>query len=532
VFSFHVFIWQKTFKLTVLLSNVDHSKSSISPTSNHSTTSSSVDGNLTEIKIASTTDTSIDRHLARIVSGNAENLRGHIESMYNLLRPDDRPTLMVQLESGFPNRFRYLVIITCVGRQQTEESAILGFDVDAKDITIGMALPIWADLDIALDGDGGFKLTSYNRSHIFKPVSVQGLWTVYQSLHKASNQARIFNYIANNGVTHNWIEYYRNPDLRSNQTYVNEWNQMEGILSHRSDSPHLYQALSSDEEILRTRIHVKLKEIMLQVDLDEVTAKFLREQLENAFQMSLSPYKQYIDDVMLQILAQMDKPTMILPHLYLGSEWNASNFEELKANNIGYVLNVSQEIDNFFPEHFKYLNVRVHDHDNADLLKEWEKTFRFINEAKANNQGCLVHCKMGISRSASTVLAYLMKENNLLFADALELVKTRRSCINPNDGFRNQLLIYEGILAANKNYKTNLFDSQSRTTTTNIGRKTVTIPSLPGLKSTSRSNGTKSAATTPVEPFSSSSNSLVTMRPTPADCKATSHISTRPNSII
>lgn len=33
-------------------------------------------------------------------------------------------------------------------------SAILGFDVDTNDITIGMILPIWADLDISLDGDG------------------------------------------------------------------------------------------------------------------------------------------------------------------------------------------------------------------------------------------------------------------------------------------------------------------------------------------------------------------------------------------
>jgi protein phosphatase slingshot len=41
-----------------------------------------------------------------------------------------------------------------------------------------------------------------------------------------------------------------------------------------------------------------------------------------------------------------------------------------------------------------------------------------------------------------------MKENNYSLADALEHVKTRRSCINPNGGFRNQLLIYEGILAA------------------------------------------------------------------------------------
>lgn len=65
--------------------------------------------------------------------------------------------------------------------------------------------------------------------------------TAYQSLHKVSNQARQYNYIVNNGVTHSWVEHYRNPEIRSNQTYVNEWNQMDDILSHRSDSPHLYQ---------------------------------------------------------------------------------------------------------------------------------------------------------------------------------------------------------------------------------------------------------------------------------------------------
>ncbi len=76
----------------------------------------------------------------------------------------------------------------------------------------------------------------------------------------------------------------------------------------------------------------------------------------------------------------------------------------------------------------------------------FENNFHF--SFRANNQCCLVHCKMGISRSASTVLSYLMKENNHSFADALEHVKKRRSCVNPNGGFRNQLLIYEGILAA------------------------------------------------------------------------------------
>lgn len=41
-----------------------------------------------------------------------------------------------------------------------------------------------------------------------------------------------------------------------------------------------------------------------------------------------------------------------------------------------------------------------------------------------------------------------MKEKNQSLADTFAYVKQRRACINPNDGFRNQLTIYEGILAA------------------------------------------------------------------------------------
>jgi len=48
---------------------------------------------------------------------------------------------------------------------------------------------------------------------------------------------------------------------------------MDDIISHRNDSIHLN--LSSEEELFRKKIRVKLKEIMLQVNLDEVTSKFV-----------------------------------------------------------------------------------------------------------------------------------------------------------------------------------------------------------------------------------------------------------------
>lgn len=58
---------------------------------------------------------------------------------------------------------------------------------------------------------------------------------------------------------------------------------------------------------------------------------------------------------------------------------------------------------------------------------------------------------MGISRSASVVIAYAMKAHNWNFDQALKHVKDKRSCIKPNKSFLTQLETYQGILAAMKN---------------------------------------------------------------------------------
>lgn len=63
-----------------------------------------------------------------------------------------------------------------------------------------------------------------------------------------------------------------------------------------------------------------------------MTSKYIRSRLEQHLDMDLSKYKSYIDQEMLTILQQMDAPTKIFEHVYLGSEWNASNLEELQKN--------------------------------------------------------------------------------------------------------------------------------------------------------------------------------------------------------
>lgn len=129
---------------------------------------------------------------------------------------------------------------------------------------------------------------------------------------------------------------------------------------------------------------------------------------------------------------------------------------------VHHILNVTREIDNFFPGMFDYFNVRVYDDEKTDLLKHWDNTFKYITRAKADGSKVLVHCKMGISRSASVVIAYAMKAYNWNFEQAITHVKKKRSCIKPNKSFLSQLETYQGMLDAMKN-KEKLQRSKSET---------------------------------------------------------------------
>lgn len=59
-----------------------------------------------------------------------------------------------------------------------------------------------------------------------------------------------------------------------------------------------------------------------------------------------------------------------------------------------------------------------------------------------------MHCKMGVSRSSSTVIAYAMKQQRWPLDVAMAYVRDRRSIVKPNDGFMKQLQTYNGILNA------------------------------------------------------------------------------------
>jgi hypothetical protein len=84
----------------------------------------------------------------------------------------------------------------------------------------------------------------------------------------------------------------------------------------------------------------------------------------------------------------------------------------------------------------------------ANVAEHFDATNEFIGQAKSANKRVLVHCRAGVSRSASLVLAYLLHSSAaaaraVSLREALEAVIAARPIICPNAAFRSQLIAYE-----------------------------------------------------------------------------------------
>ncbi|EQC31134.1 hypothetical protein SDRG_11318 [Saprolegnia diclina VS20] len=67
----------------------------------------------------------------------------------------------------------------------------------------------------------------------------------------------------------------------------------------------------------------------------------------------------------------------------------------------------------------------------------------FIHKAVENRMACMVHCSHGMSRSATIVLAYLVKCRNMRLLEALQYLRSLRRVVSPNIGFMQRLLDLE-----------------------------------------------------------------------------------------
>ncbi|CAG2057949.1 unnamed protein product [Timema podura] len=112
----------------------------------------------------------------------------------------------------------------------------------------------------------------------------------------------------------------------------------------------------------------------------------------------------------------------IEPGLWLGNITAATDDVALEQRRINHILTVDScplPRKMVMQQGIKTLFIQVTDTPREDLLSHFEDTYRFISEGQERGV-VLVHCYFGVSRSATIVIAYMMKKHGLSFEDALE----------------------------------------------------------------------------------------------------------------
>ncbi|NXG71700.1 DS13B phosphatase, partial [Baryphthengus martii] len=136
----------------------------------------------------------------------------------------------------------------------------------------------------------------------------------------------------------------------------------------------------------------------------------------------------------------------VWPNVYLGDAWAARSKTTLQSLNITHILNAADGpySINTGAKYYKdlqieYYGVEAFDDPSFDLSVFFYDAANFIGKALNTSGGkVFVHCAMGVSRSASLVLAFLMIHENMTLVDALKTVSSHRD-ICPNSGFLSQL---------------------------------------------------------------------------------------------
>lgn len=144
--------------------------------------------------------------------------------------------------------------------------------------------------------------------------------------------------------------------------------------------------------------------------------------------------------------------SLITNDLYLGSRPKFGQNQYLKELGITHVISCLDPEKRpkvaFLDEDFQTLFLPVRDGINEDIASSFPALFNFVfGELNAFPEArFLVHCEVGVSRSATLILAILMKRQSLTFFDAFQAVRSKRAKILPNIGFASQLQLFENTL--------------------------------------------------------------------------------------
>ncbi|KAH9259986.1 hypothetical protein BASA81_001747 [Batrachochytrium salamandrivorans] len=140
----------------------------------------------------------------------------------------------------------------------------------------------------------------------------------------------------------------------------------------------------------------------------------------------------------------------IIPRLFLGGIDAAMDHTNLGLLGISHVLTVADELVEFSPSGNPSAVIKHHavipvfDTEDDVLLVYFDQALEYIHHCLTEpGRAVLVHCVAGVSRSATVVIAYLMKHHGMPLSVALAHTRQVRNVVQPNDGFMFQLDLFQ-----------------------------------------------------------------------------------------
>lgn len=141
----------------------------------------------------------------------------------------------------------------------------------------------------------------------------------------------------------------------------------------------------------------------------------------------------------------------ILPNLYLGGYACSIDTSWRQARQIQAIANLCIAdspwiVEDTVPRWQVVLYDADVDTSNEKLAESLHPGTQFLHDHLQAGRVVLVHCQQGRSRSASLVLAYMVRFHDMTLARALAHLKRIRPDVRPNHGFMRTLLAYEQVL--------------------------------------------------------------------------------------
>ncbi|CEP63123.1 mitogen-activated protein kinase tyrosine protein phosphatase SDP1 LALA0_S07e02894g [Lachancea lanzarotensis] len=144
--------------------------------------------------------------------------------------------------------------------------------------------------------------------------------------------------------------------------------------------------------------------------------------------------------------AYPDGPLLVYgSYLYLCSEPSITDLERFDVT-----LNVAQEVSNLrtmLPPTKQVDYHHIHWSHTSKICSDLPQLTRIIHEAVEARRTVLVHCQCGVSRSASLIVAYIMRYENLPLHDAYNKLKSVAKDISPNMSLIFQLMEWREVLS-------------------------------------------------------------------------------------